>query len=130
MNVDFSKGLVPAIVRYAASGSILTLAWMNEASLQRTLETGETWFWSRSRNALWHKGDTSGNTQKVKHIAVDCDADAIVISVEKAGPACHSGAASCFSDVPLPAFDLQGLMDVLRKRKAERPAGSYSASLF
>ena len=130
MKVDFSKGLVPAIIRDARSGAILTLAWMNEKSLDRTLETRETWFWSRSRNELWHKGATSGNTQRVVHVATDCDADALLISVEPAGPACHTGAASCFADVPAMAFDPAALMAVLRARFNERPEGSYSAYLF
>jgi phosphoribosyl-ATP pyrophosphohydrolase/phosphoribosyl-AMP cyclohydrolase len=130
MNIDFSRGLVPAIVRDVRSGAILTLAWMNEESLRRTRETGETWFWSRSRNELWHKGSTSGNTQKVVHIATDCDSDALVVTVRPDGPACHNGAASCFADVPPPAFDLEPLMRVLRSRHAERPEGSYSTTLF
>lgn len=122
--------LIPAIVRDAKSGAILTLAWMNEESLRRTRESGETWFWSRGRNELWHKGATSGNTQKVVHIATDCDADALVISVNPDGPACHTGAESCFEGVPPPAFDLAPLMATLRSRCAERPEGSYSTSLF
>lgn len=130
MNVDFSKGLVPAIVRDARSGAILTLAWMNEDALQRTIESGQTWFWSRSRNELWNKGATSGNRQRVVHIASDCDRDALVVSVEPAGPACHTGATSCFADVPPPAFDLGPLTSVLRDRKEKRPEGSYSAYLF
>jgi phosphoribosyl-ATP pyrophosphohydrolase/phosphoribosyl-AMP cyclohydrolase len=106
------------------------LAWMSEESLQKTLDTGETWFWSRSRNELWHKGATSGNTQQVVHIAGDCDGDALVVTVVPAGPACHTGAASCFEDVPPSALDLDGLMRVLRDRYESRPDGSYSASLF
>ena len=130
MNIDFSKGLVPAIVRDARTGAVLTLAWMNEESLQRTIDSGETWFWSRSRNELWHKGATSGNTQRVVHLATDCDGDALVVSVVPSGPACHTGAASCFGEVPEPALDLDSLMVVLRSRRDERPEGSYSASLF
>jgi phosphoribosyl-AMP cyclohydrolase / phosphoribosyl-ATP pyrophosphohydrolase len=130
MNIDFSKGLVPAIVRDATTGAVLTLAWMNEESLQRTIDTGETWFWSRSRNELWHKGATSGNTQHVLNIATDCDRDALVVTVEASGPACHTGAFSCFADVPPPAFELDSLMAVLRSRRAERPEGSYTAGLF
>lgn len=130
MNIDFSKGLVPAIVRDVRSGAILTLAWMNEEALQRTMDSGQTWFWSRSRNELWNKGATSGNRQRVIHIAADCDGDALVISVEPAGPACHTGAASCFDGVPAPAFDLEPLMAVLRERRDKRPEGSYSAYLF
>ena len=120
--------LTPAIVRDARTGAVLTLAWMSEESLAKTRETGETWFWSRSRNELWHKGATSGNTQRVVHIAEDCDRDALVVSVIPAGPACHNGTASCFPDVPLPA--LEQLMAVLRDRFEKRPEGSYSARLF
>ena len=120
--------LTPAIVRDAKSGAILTLAYMNDESLAKTRETGETWFWSRSRNELWHKGATSGNTQRVVHIAEDCDADALVVTVEPNGPACHNGTFSCFPDVP--PLPLERLMSVLRSRREERPEGSYSASLF
>ena len=120
--------LIPAIVRDARTGSVLTLAYMNDESLAKTRETGETWFWSRSRNELWHKGATSGNTQRVVHIAEDCDNDALVVSVIPSGPACHTGAASCFPDVPPRTLDR--LMAVLRDRRATRPPGSYSAKLF
>jgi len=120
--------LIPAIVRDAKSGAILTLAYMNDESLAKTRETGETWFWSRSRNELWHKGATSGNTQRVVHIAEDCDRDALVITVEPRGPACHTGAASCFAGIPPPFLDR--LMEVLRDRQATMPKGSYSARLF
>jgi len=120
--------LTPAIVRDAKTGAILTLAYMSEESLQKTIESGETWFWSRSRNELWHKGATSGNTQKVVHIAHDCDDDALVVSVEPRGPACHTGAVSCFTDVP--PLPLERLMSVLRDRYEKRPEGSYSAYLF
>jgi len=120
--------LIPAIIRDANSGAILTLAYMNDESLAKTRETGETWFWSRSRNELWHKGATSGNTQRVVHIASDCDGDALVVTVEPRGPACHTGAVSCFADVP-PLF-LDRLMNVLRDRRATLPEGSYSARLF
>jgi len=120
--------LTPAIVRDARTGAILTLAYMSEESLQKTIETGETWFWSRSRNELWHKGATSGNTQRVVHIAHDCDDDALVVSVEPRGPACHTGAVSCFADVP--ELPLERLMSVLRDRREKRPEGSYSTYLF
>jgi len=90
------NGLIPAIVQDSRSLEILMLAWMNADSLQRTLDTGETWFWSRSRQELWHKGATSGNTQKVVGIKVDCDGDTLLVSVIPAGPACHTGAHSCF----------------------------------
>jgi len=120
--------LIPAIVRDARTGAVLTLAYMNDESLAKTRQSGETWFWSRSRNELWHKGATSGNTQRVVHIAEDCDGDALVITVHPNGPACHTGATSCFADVP--PLMLQRLMNVLRDRRDKRPEGSYSASLF
>ena len=129
-DLKFTNGLIPAIVRDSKSGAILTLAYMNADSLQKTIETGQTWFWSRSRGELWHKGATSGNTQRVIHIAPDCDRDALVVTVEPAGPACHTGAESCFADVPPPALDLETLMRVLEDRRAKRPEGSYSAYLF
>lgn len=90
------RGLVPAIVQDAASGEVLMLAYMNSESLAKTIETGETWFWSRSRKALWHKGETSGNTQRVVSIAIDCDGDTLLIRVEPRGPACHMGERTCF----------------------------------
>ncbi len=120
--------LIPAVVRDANTGAILMLAYMNDEALQKTQESGETWFWSRSRNALWHKGATSGNTQRVVHIAHDCDRDALVVSVIPNGPACHTGATSCFEGIPPRMLDR--LLDVLRDRRDRRPAGSYSASLF
>ncbi|HEX7192153.1 MAG TPA: bifunctional phosphoribosyl-AMP cyclohydrolase/phosphoribosyl-ATP diphosphatase HisIE [Thermoanaerobaculia bacterium] len=123
-----ANGLIPAIVRDSKSGAVLTLAYMNEESLAKTRECGETWFWSRSRNELWHKGATSGNTQRVVHIAEDCDGDALVVTVEPAGPACHTGAFSCFEDVP--PLPLDRLMSVLRDRYEKRPEKSYSAYLF
>ncbi len=89
-------GLIPAIVQDADTLQVLTLAWMNEESLRLTLETGETWFWSRSRRELWHKGATSGNIQKVVALFYDCDSDALLVKVHPAGPACHTGAVSCF----------------------------------
>jgi len=129
IDVKFDEqGLVSAIVRDARSGAVLTLAYMNAESLQKTLDSGETWFWSRSRHELWHKGATSGNRQHVVHVAVDCDRDALVVSVIPQGPACHTGADSCFADVqPLP---LERLLRTLRSRYDERPEGSYSAYLF
>ncbi len=91
-----AAGLVPAIVQDAQSGQVLMMAWMNAESLQRTLEIGETVFWSRSRREFWHKGATSGNTQQVIDISVDCDGDTLLLRVDAAGPACHTGAVSCF----------------------------------
>ena len=130
--VSFDQsGLVPAIVQDARTREVLTLAYMNQESLTRTLETGETWFWSRSRNELWHKGETSGNTQQVVSLASDCDNDAIVVLVNPAGPACHTGARSCF-DVEDGDFDvvLQSLYELIQSRERDRPAGSYTTYLF
>jgi len=90
------RGLVPAIVQDARTGQVLMLAYMNAESLRLTLESGETWFWSRSRAELWHKGATSGNVQRVVDVHLDCDGDTILVQVEPAGPACHTGARSCF----------------------------------
>jgi phosphoribosyl-ATP pyrophosphohydrolase/phosphoribosyl-AMP cyclohydrolase len=132
-------GLVPAIVQDAETGRVLTLAWMNAESLGRTLERGETWFWSRSRGELWHKGETSGNTQQVTGAATDCDEDAVLVAVRPAGPACHTGEQSCFH-VPLaglvgtdaaPFAALPDLQAVVRARAADAdPASSYTASLL
>lgn len=91
-----AAGLVPAIVQDAATGQVLMMAWMNAASLQQTLELGETVFWSRSRHEFWHKGATSGNVQRVVDLCIDCDSDTLLVLVEPAGPACHTGAVSCF----------------------------------
>lgn len=126
-------GLAPAIVQDAHTREVLMLAYMNEESLARTLETGQTWFWSRSRNELWHKGATSGNTQDVVTLTTDCDNDAIVVLVEPAGPACHTGARSCFDlQVPeqVPGGLLHELYAIIESRKEERPAGSYTTYLF
>jgi len=90
------RGLAPAIVQDAVSGNVLMLAYVNAESLSKTIETGETWFWSRSRQSLWHKGETSGNTQHVESITVDCDGDTLLIKVHPRGPACHTGERSCF----------------------------------
>ncbi len=90
------SGLIPAIVQDAVSGQVLMLAYMNAESLKKTKKSGETWFWSRSRKALWHKGETSGHVQKVKEIYYDCDEDALLIKVEQVGSACHTGEKSCF----------------------------------
>jgi phosphoribosyl-ATP pyrophosphohydrolase/phosphoribosyl-AMP cyclohydrolase len=102
------RGLVPAIVQDARTGEVLTLAYMNAESLGRTLAEGETWFWSRSRGELWHKGATSGHTQRVLEVRLDCDDDALVLLVEPAGPACHTGARSCFHhEVQSPKSEVQ-----------------------
>jgi len=91
-----SQGLIPVVVQEASTGDVLMLAYMNSESLAKTVETGETWFWSRSRQSLWHKGETSGNTQRVVSISIDCDGDTLLIKVEPRGPACHTGERTCF----------------------------------
>lgn len=91
-----ANGLIPAIIQDAESGEVLMMAWMNAEALRRTLESGETWFWSRSRGVLWHKGETSGNVQKVVEIRADCDEDVLLVRVRPAGPACHTGHRRCF----------------------------------
>ncbi|HEU4768405.1 MAG TPA: bifunctional phosphoribosyl-AMP cyclohydrolase/phosphoribosyl-ATP diphosphatase HisIE [Pyrinomonadaceae bacterium] len=136
MNVDELKfdehGLIPAIVQDARTREVLTLAYMNRESLARTIETQQTWFWSRSRHELWHKGETSGNTQQVVNLVPDCDGDAIVVLVNPAGPACHTGARSCFDS--LQREDLGGVLDqlyaLIENRQRERPEGSYTTYLF
>ena len=126
------KGLIPAIVQDAETREVLTLAYMNRESLTRTLETHETWFWSRSRNELWHKGETSGNTQRVVDVAADCDNDAIVVLVEPAGPACHTGARSCFKLAEHEDLGrlLTQLYELIETRERDRPDGSYTTYLF
>src|SRR5213082_2456274 len=115
------RGLVPCIVQDWRTGEVLTLAYMNEEALDRTRETGETHFWSRSRGELWHKGETSGNVQKVKRLRYDCDADALVALVDPAGPACHTGERTCFyrgEMDPAPAEALGTLERTVQERKA------------
>lgn len=131
-NIRFEpNGLVPAIVQDARTREVLTLAYMSAESLARTLETGETWFWSRSRNELWHKGATSGNTQQVVSLTADCDNDAIVVLVNPAGPACHTGARSCFGiEQEFSGGLLHELYELIKSRQAERPEGSYTTYLF
>jgi phosphoribosyl-ATP pyrophosphohydrolase/phosphoribosyl-AMP cyclohydrolase len=127
------RGLIPAIVQDAATREVLTLAYMNRDSLARTLETKQTWFWSRSRNELWHKGETSGNTQEVIQVALDCDRDALIVLVKPAGPACHTGAVSCFDTGTGPralGSLLDQLYELIQSRERERPAGSYTTYLF
>ncbi|MBZ5517444.1 MULTISPECIES: bifunctional phosphoribosyl-AMP cyclohydrolase/phosphoribosyl-ATP diphosphatase HisIE [Bacillus] len=127
-------GLIPAIVQDAASKEVLTLAYMNRESYEKTIETKETWFYSRSRQELWHKGGTSGNTQKVKAIRYDCDQDALIVLAEPSGPACHKGSYSCFSPEKADAQDRFGILNelesVIAKRQAEMPDGAYTTYLF
>jgi len=149
------RGLVPAIVQDAKTLEVLMLAYMNAESLRRTLEERETWFWSRSRSELWHKGETSGNTQRLLEVRLDCDGDAIVALVEPAGPSCHTGARSCFyrqvdpglfnasdentcggspSAVGDKPHDLGALLRelyaLIEDRRARMPEGSYTTYLF
>ncbi len=125
-----SQGLVPAIVQDAATREVLMMAYMNRESLERTLETGETYFYSRHRQELWHKGATSGNLQSVKKVRVDCDFDTLLIEVAPAGPACHRGTYSCFEVEPTIEGFLSKLYGLIEDRKEMRPEGSYTTYLF
>lgn len=153
------KGLVPAIIQEYRTKKVLMLAYMNQESLQKTLETGKTWFWSRSRQQFWNKGETSGHFQLVKSISYDCDADTLLVQVEQIGVACHTGANSCFfNEIPFSESKqqtneqpkIQGnqqktetnsdksefstliaeLYQLIMERKVERPEGSYTTYLF
>src|SRR5438270_4817711 len=128
------RGLVPCIVQDGRSGEVLTLAYMNAESLRLTRETGEMHFFSRSRQELWHKGATSGNTQALRALRIDCDGDALLALVEPAGPACHTGERTCFYRGDLepaaPYEVLPALERTIASRAAERPDGSYTASLL
>ena len=149
-NIKYNAdGLVPAIIQDNATGEVLMLAYMNEAALKKTIETGYTWFYSRSRARLWHKGETSGHTQKVSEIFYDCDADTLLIKAEQTGVACHEGTFSCFSRkieqnkncalkntsaVFSNKENLAGIIyelyDVINSRKANPQEGSYTTYLF
>ena len=129
------QGLAPAVVQDALTGEVLMLAWMNRESLALTLATGKATFWSRSRRELWVKGETSGNTLSVRSVRLDCDGDAILVRAEPAGPACHTGARSCFFEAlkdgaPTPGETLGALEKVLALRRASPPEGSYTAKLY
>ncbi|SDM72653.1 bifunctional phosphoribosyl-AMP cyclohydrolase/phosphoribosyl-ATP diphosphatase HisIE [Bacillus sp. OK048] len=138
MTIRFDeKGLVPAIVQDADTKEVLTLAYMDQESLTKTIETGETWFFSRSRQELWHKGATSGNTQTVISMKYDCDQDAVLVLVEPKGPACHTGAVSCFTEgitersSSLTDYQiLHSLEKLIIEREKERPEGAYTTYLF
>ena len=138
MNLDElkfdEKGLIPAIVVDDETGKVLTLAYMNRESLQISMEKGLTCFWSRSRQELWLKGETSGNYQHIVSITADCDGDALEVRVKKDGPACHTGEESCFHNPVLgeknEKFQLEGLYQLLQSRKKELPEGSYTTYLF
>src|SRR4051794_37650369 len=128
------RGLVPCVIQDWASGEVLTLAWTNAEALARTRTTGELHLWSRSRGELWHKGATSGNTQAVRALRLDCDGDALLALVEPAGPACHTGARTCFHngelEPPAPHEALPALERTLADRAATRPQGSYTVELL
>ena len=129
------KGLIPAIVVDAVSKKVLTLAYMNKESLEISMEKGLTCFWSRSRNELWLKGETSGNYQHIVSITADCDKDALIVMVEKEGPACHLGTDSCFENTvwesdDLHEFSYEGLMKLIEGRKTDKKEGSYTTYLF
>ena len=135
MELKFDQnGLIPAIVVDDDTGRVLTLAYMNEESLRISMEKGLTCFWSRSRQELWLKGETSGNYQHIVSITADCDGDALEVRVKKDGPACHTGAESCFHNPVYgeakEKFQLEGLYDLLLDRKATLPEGSYTTYLF
>ena len=129
------KGLIPAIVVDSITKKVLTLAYMNKESLEISMKKGLTCFYSRSRDELWLKGETSGNYQHIVSITADCDNDALVVVVEKDGPACHTGTDSCFENPvwesdELSEFSLQGLMDLIEGRKIDKKEGSYTTYLF
>jgi len=144
-DVTFDKdGLAPCVVQDAETLGVLMLAYMNSESLTRTLETNDTWFWSRSRQQLWHKGETSGNKQRVVDVLLDCDGDAVLVRVKQDGPACHTGKVSCFHNTIRGQEHgrvesegsknlgqiLSSLYTLIESRNRERPEGSYTAYLF
>lgn len=129
------KGLIPAVVMDALSKKVLTVAYMNRESLEISMKEGKTCFWSRSRQELWRKGETSGNFQHIVSITADCDRDALTVEVLKDGPACHLGTESCFNETVYQSeenhgFSIDGLMELLEGRKADKPEGSYTTYLF
>lgn len=129
------KGLIPAVVVDALSKKVLTVAYMNRESLEISMKEGKTCFWSRSRQELWRKGETSGNYQHIVSITADCDRDALTVEVLKDGPACHLGTESCFNETVYQSeenhgFSIDGLMELLKGRKADKPEGSYTTYLF
>ncbi|UCC27177.1 MAG: bifunctional phosphoribosyl-AMP cyclohydrolase/phosphoribosyl-ATP diphosphatase HisIE [Gemmatimonadales bacterium] len=122
------RGLVPVVAQHAGLGTMLMLAWANREALERTLDTGEAVFWSRSRGRLWRKGESSGNTLRVVSLHADCDGDTVLVRVRPTGPACHTGERTCFGNGADPT--LAGLAATLAERAAERPEGSYTARLM
>ncbi|MDX6652944.1 MAG: phosphoribosyl-AMP cyclohydrolase / phosphoribosyl-ATP pyrophosphohydrolase [Solirubrobacterales bacterium] len=137
INYD-AQGLVPCVMQDADSGEVLTLAYMNAEAVRRTLDSGEVHFYSRSRDEIWHKGETSGNVQRLRQLRYDCDGDALVALVEPTGPACHTGERSCFhrdvvsGEAPSPArHEVPAVLErTLRRRAEERPEGSYTVELL
>jgi phosphoribosyl-AMP cyclohydrolase / phosphoribosyl-ATP pyrophosphohydrolase len=139
------QGLIPAVVQDAATGRVLTLAYMNRQAVQLSLQERQTWFWSRSRQKMWHKGETSGHTQQIVRAEADCDGDALLVYVQPQGPACHTGKESCFFSGLLGAefqasfgplnegrflTTIERLVEVIKARKSEMPEGSYTTYLF
>ena len=130
------RGLAPCVIQDAGTGEVLTVAWVNAEALERTIATGEMHLWSRSRDELWRKGETSGNVQRVRELRYDCDADAVLALVDPAGPACHTGERTCFfraaAGAPQPVAHeaLPALERTIDSRRAERPDGSYTARLL
>jgi len=133
MDIDWPKmdGLVPAIVQDADSGEVLMLAWMNPAALERTTETGRVTFYSRSRQTLWTKGETSGNVLELVDLAADCDGDTLLVTARPAGPTCHQGTRTCWGEERRVALSMLGALDRrVAERAVDRPEGSYTTSLF
>ena len=139
LNIDDLKfderGLIPAIVTDTETKRVLTLAYMNRESLEISMKEGRTCFWSRSRQVLWRKGETSGNVQRIVSVTADCDRDALLVEVRKDGPACHLGTDSCFNDLlfeggEAPGFSYEGLMEMLQGRMESPKEGSYTSYLF
>lgn len=129
------SGLIPAIIQDASTGKVLTLAYMNQTALNKTLETGETWLYSRSRQQLWNKGESSGNKQMVKNISYDCDGDSLLVQVQPLGPACHTGESTCFhnqfDDGDKDSFAMiDDLVDIIQQRYENPIDGSYTTYLF
>lgn len=135
------QGLIPVVAQDAATGQVLMVAYMNREALEKTLQTGEAWYWSRSRRSLWRKGAVSGNTQTVRRVDVDCDADALLLTVDQTGVACHTGHRTCFFRAleglqvtggagRVAADVLDELFELLKRRREELPARSYTTSLL
>src|SRR4051812_39217500 len=131
LQVEFDhNGLAPCVVQDARTGEVLTLAYMNEEALRRTRESGEVWFWSRSRQELWHKGETSGNVMHVRELRFDCDLDAVLALVDPAGPACHTGERTCFHNGDLGAAAPHEALPALERTIADRRAAADTSSSY